>query len=236
MTEKISRSEKPALWKWAPVIGRIAAFAAFVGGSFVIAGRLDWIQGWVFFALFVGYGVCLLWWLSRSNPDLFAERGRTGKNVENWDKVIMRLYTGFLISLIVVAALDSGRYAWSRVPISIRIAAWVGLGLSGTVIWHVMAVNAYLSSMVRIQEERGHQVATEGLYGYIRHPMYLAIIVLMLCVPLALGSLWALIPGGMIVALFVYRTAREDQTLIEKLPGYREYTQQVRYRLLPGVW
>lgn len=231
MAEKTSQPEK-----WAPIIGRAVLFAAFVGGSFAIAGRLDWIQGWVFFALFIGYSVCLLWWLSRSNPGLFVERGRTGENVENWDKVVMRVYTGLLISLLVVAALDSGRYRWSSVPMGIQIAAWVGLGLSGAAIWHVMAVNAYLSSMVRIQEDRGHQVATRGLYGHIRHPMYLAIIVLMLCVPLVLGSLWALIPGCMIAALFVYRTAREDRTLIEKLSGYNEYTQRVRYRLLPGVW
>lgn len=237
MTEKkTSRPEGAALWKWVPVIGRIMVFTVFVGGAFVVAGRVDWIQGWVFFAVFLGYGACLVWWLARSNPELLAERGSTGENVENWDKVVMRIYTGLLISLIVVAALDSGRCAWSRVPVGIQAAAWVGLSLSGATIWHVMAVNAYLSSMVRIQKDRGHQVTTKGLYRHIRHPMYLAIIVLMFCVPLVLGSLWALIPGGMIVALFVYRTAREDRTLIEKLPGYREYAQHVRYRLLPYVW
>ena len=237
MTErKTSRPEGAVPREWVPVIGRIVVSVVFVGGLFVVAGRVDWIQGWVFLAVFLGYVACLIWRLAQSNPELLAERGNTGENVENWDKVVMGIYTGLLLLLIVVAALDSGRYAWSRVPIGVQVAAWVGLGLSGAAIWHVMAVNAYLSSMVRIQKDRGHQVATEGLYGHIRHPMYLAIVVLMFCVPLVLGSLWALIPGGMIAALFVYRTAREDRTLIEKLPGYGEYAQHVRYRLLPGVW
>jgi protein-S-isoprenylcysteine O-methyltransferase Ste14 len=234
--KKISGPQRSAPSKWARIIGWIVMSAVFVGGPFAIAGRLDWIQGWLFLAVFLGYVVCLTWWLARSNPELLEERRRTGRNVEDWDKVVIRLYTGLLTLLIVVAALDSGRYKWSRVPAGVQIGAWVGLGLAGMVIWHVMAVNAYLSSMVRIQEDRGHQVATGGMYGYIRHPMYLAIMVVIICVPLVLGSLWALIPASMIVALFVYRTAREDRTLIEKLPGYREYAQRVRYRLLPGVW
>jgi protein-S-isoprenylcysteine O-methyltransferase Ste14 len=99
-----------------------------------------------------------------------------------------------------------------------------------------MAVNAYLSSWARIQEDRGQVVVTEGLYATVRHPMYLGIAIGFAGIPLALGSWWALIPGLMIVGLFVYRTAREDRMLRQKLPGYEEYAAKVRHRLLPGIW
>jgi protein-S-isoprenylcysteine O-methyltransferase Ste14 len=89
---------------------------------------------------------------------------------------------------------------------------------------------------VRIQEERGQQVIDSGPYAWVRHPMYLGIIVLMLSIPLILGSLWALIPGGLIGALFTVRTALEDRTLQQELPGYPEYARRIRYRLLPWIW
>lgn len=231
-----SPSERSAPRKWARNAWRITLFVLLIAATFAVAGRIDWVQGWLFFAVFVIYGVGWACWLARTRPGLLEERGRAGKNVESWDKVVMGIYTGLLFLLIVVSALDSGRYGWSTVPLGAQIAAWVGLGLAGAAIWHVMAVNAYLSSMVRIQEDRGHQVVTQGMYAIIRHPMYLANVILFVCVPLVLGSLWGLIPGFMIVGLFVYRTAREDRTLIEKLPGYEEYAQRVRYRLLPGIW
>jgi CRISPR/Cas system CSM-associated protein Csm2 small subunit len=94
----------------------------------------------------------------------------------------------------------------------------------------------YLSSWARIQEDRGHVVVTEGLYRHVRHPMYLGIILGFIGIPLSLGSWWALIPSLLIATLFVYRTAREDRMLMQGLPGYEEYAQKVRYRLLPGIW
>ncbi len=222
--------------EWVRIAWGIVLFVAFVGACFAIAGRLDWVQAWAFFAVFIVYSAVVLGWLARSNPDLFQERRRTGQNVEGWDKVVMRVYTVLLLVLFATSALDAGRYRWSEVPVALQAGAWAGMVLAGAVVWHVMAVNAYLSSMVRIQEDRGQEVVSKGLYRYVRHPMYVAIMVLITCVPLLLGSFWGLIPGCLIVGLFVYRTAREDRTLMDKLPGYREYAQRVRYRLLPGVW
>jgi len=90
--------------------------------------------------------------------------------------------------------------------------------------------------MVRIQDERGQVVVTTGPYNYVRHPMYVGTITAMICIPMVLGSFWALIPAIMIDILFVVRTAMEDSTLMEELPGYRGYAARVRYRLLPGIW
>jgi protein-S-isoprenylcysteine O-methyltransferase Ste14 len=100
----------------------------------------------------------------------------------------------------------------------------------------VGAVNTFFSEVVRIQHDRGHYVVTSGPYRWVRHPAYLANIVLWPCSALALGSWWAMVPAGVIVALYVLRTALEDRTLQKELPGYADYAKQVRYRLVPGAW
>jgi len=99
-----------------------------------------------------------------------------------------------------------------------------------------MASNAFFSEGVRIQEERGHVVATGGPYRYVRHPGYVGAMLAQLATPFLLGSPWAFVPGVGSVALYAVRTHLEDRTLIEELPGYREYARRIRYRLLPGVW
>jgi protein-S-isoprenylcysteine O-methyltransferase Ste14 len=89
---------------------------------------------------------------------------------------------------------------------------------------------------VRIQEDRGHTVATGGPYHLVRHPGYLGFIAASMATPVSVGSLWALIPAGVASALLVLRTALEDRTLHAELDGYREFARQTRYRLLPGIW
>lgn len=99
-----------------------------------------------------------------------------------------------------------------------------------------MVSNAYFATVVRIQEERGHAVCDTGPYQFVRHPGYDGAIIHSLSVPLILGALWALIPGGIAALLMIARTALEDRTLRQEVSGYLEYTRRVRYRLLPGVW
>jgi len=99
-----------------------------------------------------------------------------------------------------------------------------------------MISNIYFSTAVRIQYDRGHTVASGGPYCYIRHPGYLGMIIYHLSTPIILGSLWALIPASLTVTLFIIRTLLEDNTLKNKLEGYKEYAERVEYRLMPGVW
>jgi protein-S-isoprenylcysteine O-methyltransferase Ste14 len=207
-----------------------------VGGLlFLSAGRLDWLWAWLFLA---GWLIVLLVSavLMAKSPGLMDERGRLADNVKGWDKVLMTVYSLILFTVPVVAGLDAVRFEWSAMPL-----AWHVIGLVGFVpamvmpLWAVSA-NAYLATYVRIQDDRGHQVVTTGPYRYVRHPMYVGTIFFGLCIPMFLGSWWALIPGGLIVVIFVIRTALEDRTLREELPGYAEYAQRVRYRLLPGIW
>ena len=202
---------------------------------FASAGRLDWPAAWTYVAgWFVAFVVMTL--IGVWNPDLMNERGRRAANVKGWDRVLMAIYGPMPFVIMAVAGLDAGRLRWSHVPLALQIAGFAGLALALILPAWAMSANAYLSTSVRIQDDRGHQVVTTGPYRHVRHPLYVGTILAWLCTPLALGSWWALIPATVTAALFVVRTALEDRILRQELPGYEEYTQKVRYRLLPGIW
>jgi protein-S-isoprenylcysteine O-methyltransferase Ste14 len=225
---------------WRALLKRIVALFAVILVMdlllFVPAGRLDWPAAWILSLL---YGVSLLVyavWGTFKAPDLLRERSQVAENVKVWDKVIMAVYTVLLLTTLVLSGLDVGRVRWSQMAVAWQVLGLVGIVLSASLIFWTILTNAYLGRMVRIQEDRGHQVVSGGPYRYVRHPMYVGIIVLFPCMTLFLGSWWALLPASLIAMLMVIRTALEDRTLRAGLPGYVEYTQQVRYRLLPGVW
>jgi len=141
-----------------------------------------------------------------------------------------------MLTSYVVAGLDV-RFGWKpELTLAVQIAA-LAAGLLGValIVW-AMAANRYAAVYARIQKERGHAVATTGPYRFVRHPFYVGTITFSLAIPLALGSPWALIPGGLAALLFIVKTAAEDRMLREGLEGYREYAERVRYRLLPRVW
>jgi len=218
------------------IVTGILGLSAFALLWFGIAGRVTWWQGWAFLFTFIVYVSILVWRLSKLNPDLLRERNRPAASAEAWDRVVMGIYSVVLVLLLVVSALDGGRFNWSTVPLGVQMVGWLFLVVAGVLVWHAMMTNAYLSSWARIQEDRGQVVIQEGMYHMIRHPMYLGIIMGFVGIPLALDSWWAMIPSIIIVGLFVYRTFREDQMLIDGLAGYSEYAEKVRYRLLPGLW
>ena len=203
---------------------------------FVPAGRLDWPAAWILSLLYavflLGYAV----WGTLKAPDLLRERSRVAENVKAWDKAIMAVYTVLLLAMLVLAGLDQGRSRRPELPLALQGLGLAGLFAAGGIIFWTVFRNAYLGRMVRIQEDRGHQVVTGGPYRFVRHPMYVGIILLFPCMTLFLGSWWALVAAGLIAVLVVIRTALEDRTLQAELPGYAEYAQEVRYRLLPGVW
>ena len=214
------------------VLGILIFFAVL----FVPAGRLDWVEGWAFLIAFLT-GVLLIsvWGLLRA-PELMEERRKIAGGSKGWDKAIIGTHTALLFTMLVVAGFDARRFGWSSTPLMLRVPAWLGLAVAFVVVWWSLASNPFASRSVRIQEERGHRVATSGPYRYVRHPMYLGVILCAFCIPVALGSWWSLIPGALMAILFVVRTALEDRTLKGELGGYREYARRVRYRLLPPVW
>ena len=203
---------------------------------FLSAGRLDWLMGWAL------VGIYFLWVCATSaililrSPDLIAERLGPRKGAKTWDTAIMSIVGLTTIARLLVAGLDQ-RFGWTTgISIPLQVAATVVAALGYALGGWATAANAFFSQIVRIQEERGHAVVSNGPYRFVRHPGYVGTILFELSTPVMLGSWWALIPGGLAALLFVVRTSLEDRTLQEELNGYREYAQAVRYRLLPGVW
>ncbi|MGB7539861.1 MAG: isoprenylcysteine carboxylmethyltransferase family protein [Anaerolineales bacterium] len=203
---------------------------------FVPAGRLDWIDAWLFIA---AYGIVLLFYGIRGtlrDPGQLRERGKQGANTKAWDRVILSIYSVLLLVLFPVCGLDAVRFRALPLPIGLKGLGWIGMALSGALILRVMAANTFASRTARIQDDRGQTVVSGGPYRHIRHPMYLGVIIFILCIPLVLGSGWGLIPSAAIGVLFVARTALEDRMLRRELTGYAEYAQRTRFRLLPGIW
>jgi protein-S-isoprenylcysteine O-methyltransferase Ste14 len=214
----------------------LMGLALFTAAWFGLAGRLDWAQGWALLLFFLIFVAAISLRMAKFDPDLVRERSQPSSAAEPWDRYLMTVYSVLLILMLLVAALDGGRFGWSTVSFPLQIVGWVLLLVAGAIVWHVTVVNAYLSRWARLQQDRGQVVVRDGLYGLIRHPMYLGIILFVLAVPFVLGSWLAYIPCLIIVGLFIYRTVREDQMLIDGLEGYQDYKHEVRYRLIPGLW
>lgn len=203
---------------------------------FAAAGSLHWPNFWFFLGFYVVTTTAFLLWLKKRDPGLFKERTSPGTDAKRWDKIIIRIYTILLLVIFFFAALDAVRFRWSRIPPVVQWLAFAGIVAAGIIVLWAFRENAFLSGYVRIQSDRGHAVCSTGPYRIIRHPMYLAVILIVLFVPIFLGSLFALIPASMTAGLFVLRTSLEDRTLRNELPGYAEYTERVRWKLVPRLW
>lgn len=203
---------------------------------FISAGRLDWVMAWVYIAIYLGVVSINSLVLIPRNPELIAERAQPKENTKDWDKTISGLVGVAFLGSLVIAGLDV-RFEWSpEAALAVLVAGTVLLVLGNALFSWAMISNAFFSTLVRIQEDRSHTVATNGPYRFVRHPGYVGWILMSFGIPVMLGSLWAVIPGALSALLMIVRTALEDKTLQSELPGYKEYAAQVRYRLLPGVW
>ena len=209
----------------------ILALELFLG-----AGTLYWIWAWIF----LGIGLINLfinaYFMLRTSPETIAERGKP-KEVKTWDKWVGGSWLiGQYFLLPVLCALDS-RFGWTgEIALGWHLLGAVGYALSLGLAGWAMISNAYFSTAVRIQSDRGQQVCRTGPYRFVRHPGYVGFFFQALSVPLLLGSTWALLFAIPIAMLMVIRTAKEDRMLQEQLPGYSEYAVDVKYRLLPWVW
>ena len=200
------------------------------------AGRFDWWQAWaaigVWLAFFAATDIVLL----RSNPNLMAERLSPPKGAKTWDITLVSILRLTQLARYILAGLDQ-RFGWtSSFPLAVLIASLVVCVLGNALFVWAMASNTYFSQVVRIQSERGHVVAANGPYRYVRHPGYVGMILFDLALSTLLGSWWAILAGGLCALLLVLRTALEDRTLQAELSGYADYARQVPYRLIPGVW
>jgi len=206
---------------------------------FLAAGTLRWVWGWALLAVTAAALAGHVLVLVPINPELLAERqeGFRAEGTKRWDKWLAAVSISFgTVVLWVVAGLEV-RFGWTTgMALVVHIAGLAAYILGYVIFLWAMAANAFFAEGVRIQEERGHTVATGGPYRLVRHPGYVGAMLGMAAGPFLLGSWWALVPAALAVGGYIIRTALEDRTLQEELPGYAEYVQQTRYRLLPGVW
>jgi protein-S-isoprenylcysteine O-methyltransferase Ste14 len=203
---------------------------------FIAAGTVNWIAGWAMVIVTAGWVTATAIVVIPRCPELLAERVGPKKGAKTWDTALLSLYGVLMMIMWIAAGLDA-RNNWSSGigPVAQIGAMLVVIAGYALVVW-ATGVNAFFSQVVRIQTERGHTVVSSGPYRYVRHPAYIGMILVVLGSPIMLGSWWALIPGVISATLVIVRTVMEDKALQAELPGYAEYAQHVRYRLVPGIW
>ncbi len=205
----------------------LAAIALF--GS---AGTVEIPGFWVYVAIFAAVMVASFTLL---DPDLLRERMRPGGRRP---PIALRLFTLVMVLHWVIAGLDRGRFHWSDgVALWLRVTGLVAVAGGYALALWAMRVNRFFSSVVRIQSDRGQHVITTGPYAYVRHPGYLAGILIIVASGIGLGS-WLAAALLVIFSLpfLLYRAVTEDRVLQSELTGYRDYASRVRWRIVPGLW
>jgi protein-S-isoprenylcysteine O-methyltransferase Ste14 len=218
------------------VLIRTVVFLAIIGAIlFGSAGRLNWFMGWAYLAILTTSSIIII---VLGDREMLLVRAGREKGTTKWDSFLAP-YSFFLFwpGANVVAALDYGRFHWSpTVPLPVQLIALIPVTLGLAFAAWAMVANKFFAKFVAIQTEREHVVITTGPYAYVRHPGYTGSILAFITLPIALGSLWALLPAAAGLSLLIVRTFLEDRTLKKGLEGYTEYAQKVRFRLIPHIW
>ncbi|GLP74186.1 membrane protein [Mycobacterium antarcticum] len=202
---------------------------------FLPAWTFDYWQAWVFIAVFTLATIIPTAYLALKHPDALQRRLKAGPTAETRpvQRIVMAA-TGLAVAgLLVLSALDH-RYGWSSVPLSVVILGDVMVGVGLLQSQFVVIQNAYAAATITV--EAGQELVTTGLYGVVRHPMYVGALIMMLGTPMALGSLWGFVVLVPAFGALAARIVDEEKMLTAELAGYDQYTRRVRYRLVPGVW
>ena len=230
----INQAPRPRLW-----FGLIFTYLFIPLILLVCGGDSSWWQAWVFSVLIFVAGIGGRILAEKRHPGLLAERASSVAtlNAKPWDKVLAPLMAISLsFPLVIVAGLDH-RYGWTpSFPIWLNILGLALIALGYAFAAWALVENRFFSSTVRIQTDRGHSVCDSGPYRIVRHPGYTGNLLALPGMMLAFGSVWILIPVMVALIIAVIRTALEDRTLQEELPGYQDYVQRVRYRLIPWIY
>jgi protein-S-isoprenylcysteine O-methyltransferase Ste14 len=217
------------------LVSAALGLAAFGLMLFLPAGTFHYWQAWVFLAVFALSTWIPSVYLMRTNPAALERRMRAGPLAETrtLQRIVITVVFICFPAMFVVSALDH-RFGWSSVPTTATLVGDILVAVGLGVAMVVVIQNGYAAANVTV--ESGQTVVSTGLYGLVRHPMYTGNVILMVGIPLALGSYWGLvfvIPGLVVLALRI----RDEETLLEQeLDGYRQYTQHVHYRLVPYIW
>lgn len=204
-----------------------------------LGGDWRWPAGWLFGAWFLALCTSTIGWLYVNDPALLAERYRrpgSGGQSRRDQRVVYLLAIGFM-SWIVLMPLDARRYHWTpRLPLPVTIAGGALMLVAWLFLMRAFTDNTFLSPLVRIQAERQHQLVTTGVYGVVRHPMYLGATCMFIGVPLLLGSSLGLALGLLLTLFLAARSVDEERLLARDLAGYDDYRRKVKKRLIPRVW
>lgn len=204
----------------------------------LISGQWRWWEAWTYAILSILGFVLSRALAARRHPDILAERARSIElqGAKSWDKILAPMLAFGSLLILVVAGVDR-IYGWTD-PYSLnaKIISLVVILLGYVVGSWALIENRYFSGVVRIQKDRDHHVVTTGPYRFIRHPGYAGALWTYLATPVLLDSNWAFIPALLLLGVLILRTSLEDRTLQTELPGYAEYAQRIRFRLLPGIW
>jgi protein-S-isoprenylcysteine O-methyltransferase Ste14 len=202
---------------------------------FIPAGTLDYWQAWTFLAVYFTASLAITLYLMKYDPKLLERRMRGGPTAEKepTQRIIMVIASLGFIGLPVVAALDH-RFHWSEMSPLVALAGEALTLIGWLAIFVVFKENAFASATIEVAADQ--KVISTGPYALVRHPMYAGALIMFLGIPIALGSWWGLLVIGAIVPALIWRLLDEEKFLARNLPGYAEYQNKVRYRLVPLAW
>lgn len=204
-----------------------------------LSGDLFWVEGWIFGIWFTLMSYSIYIYMYMNDPSLLEERSKKPgtTNQKGWDKYLIScLMIGF-IAWCVIMPLDAKRFGWTAAfPFWLKALGTVALLIASFFFYRSYMDNTYLSPVIRIQTERKQHVVSTGVYGFVRHPLYLGGVLLFEGAPLLLGSKYGIIIGYILVFLLILRIIGEERMLMKELNGYAYYKKKVKYRLIPFIW
>jgi protein-S-isoprenylcysteine O-methyltransferase Ste14 len=205
---------------------------------FLPAGTLNWPSAWVYLAEMVSLSLVVGLLLAKHDPGVLRERlgSPLQRTQPSADKILLSIILVVIFGSMAFMALDAVRFGWSNMPVWVQAIGALTLLVSVLFNYRTLRENSFAAPVIKVQQERGHTVISTGPYGYVRHPFYVGAIFFFLGTPLLLGSWWGLLATLLLIILLAVRIQIEERTLRIGLPGYQEYTQQVRYRLIPYLW
>ncbi|MDP4227619.1 MAG: isoprenylcysteine carboxylmethyltransferase family protein [Bacteroidota bacterium] len=228
---ELTQQEKNSLVK--KIIIRFSLLPIFIGLLILLpAGTFNYWQVYLYLVVIVIPMLFVLLYFYRNNPKFLERRIRT-KEREKQQKIIQLIFSIFFFSGYVISGFDK-RFGWSNISTNIVIIADIFVLLGYIMVFFVFKQNSYASRIVEV--EKNQKVITSGLYKYVRHPMYTGIIIMFSPTSIALGSYWGLISMATIPVALILRLLNEEKVLCKELPGYKDYCQTTKYRLIPFIW